>query len=569
MRTALVVWTVLAAAISLVAVTDPQAPTATQSAGSITGSVVDGRTGVILTGAIVDLDLRGKGRVASQAATTQGGFAFRDLAPGDYVLRARVPGYFAGTFRQRRLGGPGGWLSIADAQVVRGIAVPVWQLGSISGSVTGEQGEVLAGLTVSLIPRMVFGGIPSWTGRPATTRTDDRGHYEFASVVPGPYLLRLDVPDLAVRARGSGGPQAKSYSSTYFYPSTEQYTLASTVSIAPGDEFASADFSLARHLTYAISGHVLDARYPGAAVTLCVDDRQSGASIELARTVADSRGGFVFANVVPGDYRIQATIRSGAGRAPDPQYFGPSESPGLSGQVRVSLDKQHVANVEIPMRATASMKGSVVFRGEQPSPQPRLDEMLVIVTEPNGTISGGGSFSASVRSDGHFEVKGLTPGAYLAQVIPGFQPAGWALGPVSFENRDISQSPISVDGSGLDGIRVELVKGAAITGVVRASSGGLDADATVLAFPVEPNQWSGNGRWPPRFRSDRVSATGTYLLEDLTPGDYYIVAVKEEATVDWQSRDTLRQLAPLSKRVHAESGGRLAQPLSTQLLKVR
>lgn len=558
----MIAWTVSAAAASIVAVTASQAP-AVVSSGSITGTVIDAGTGMAVSGATVELDLRGKGRVSAQRTTAQGGFIFTNLVAGEYDLRAKASGYFGGTFRQKRIGGPGGSLALAEAQTIRGATIPVWRLGSISGSVSGEQGEPLVGLTVSLISRLVLGGLASWTGKPTTTRTDDRGHYEFGSVTPGQYLLKLDGPAQASNAQSSIAARPKHYPSTLFYPSADQYALASVLQIASGDDFA-ADFVVYRQPTYLVSGRLVDDKSSGATVSLGVEDPHSGAFVELAKTVSKPNGSFAFQNMLPGTYRIEATVRSGSARAVNAQSFGPPDSVTQWGRTQLVIDRTDVSDVVIAMRPTVSMKGRVVFRGQPPSPPTHVNEMLVVVTEPNGTMSGGGSITAPVSADGEFEVKGLAPGSYLVQVIPGYQPPGWTLGPITFENRDVSQYPLALSAAGVDGIHVELVKGAEMSGEVRERSGGPDLDASVLAFPVEQALWSGTGRWPPRFRSARVSATGTYLLRDLPPGDYYIVAVKEEASVDWQATETLGRLAAVSKRVHLEFEGRAVQSLTTQ-----
>ena len=66
-----------------------------------------------------------------------------------------------------------------------------------------------------------------------------------------------------------------------------------------------------------------------------------------------------------------------------------------------------------------------------------------------------------------------------------------------------------------------------------------------------------------RMRSIRASTTGAYSVTSLPPGEYYVVAVPEEQSANWQDPKRLAALATHAARVRIVDGQTHVQDLRT------
>jgi hypothetical protein len=65
----------------------------------------------------------------------------------------------------------------------------------------------------------------------------------------------------------------------------------------------------------------------------------------------------------------------------------------------------------------------------------------------------------------------------------------------------------------------------------------------VLAFPVDPQRWSGFGSTPRFIKNTPASRTGAYTFEHLPAGDYYLIAVNSAETDGWTDPKTIEGLS--------------------------
>jgi hypothetical protein len=100
-----------------------------------------------------------------------------------------------------------------------------------------------------------------------------------------------------------------------------------------------------------------------------------------------------------------------------------------------------------------------------------------------------------------------------------------------------------------------------IAGVVRPAGGGTDADATVVAFPVDYRAWLSAGMSPRRLATAATSASGAYQLRVGAPGDYLVVAVPPDVapTID---PDFMTRFASSATRVTIAAGESKTLPLT-------
>ena len=96
--------------------------------------------------------------------------------------------------------------------------------------------------------------------------------------------------------------------------------------------------------------------------------------------------------------------------------------------------------------------------------------------------------------------------------------------------------------------------GATITGRATERDVPVD-DYSVVAFPLDRNQWTPHSR---RLRFARSSRGGAFRLAGLPPGDYYVAAVDRlDGSADggeWQNDDVLNRLVPGAERITLTEG---------------
>lgn len=86
----------------------------------------------------------------TQTATSEadGSFAFENLSPGTYALHAEKPGFVRQYYGARRAMSSGTPLKLAEGQDLKSIDFKLVPQGVISGTVTDEDGEPMAGVRV-------------------------------------------------------------------------------------------------------------------------------------------------------------------------------------------------------------------------------------------------------------------------------------------------------------------------------------------------------------------------------------------------------------------------------------
>jgi hypothetical protein len=173
--------------------TQPAAP-----AAAISGTVKNGATGRPIPGVIVSLRFGAASLVPpplnrSRRLLTDalGRFVFRDLpAAIGYALDTSRIGFVDGGYGQATTFGPTGTITLAAGQWFDRADILMWKPGAISGRVFDEHGDPVVGIYVrALAQQFVAGTVKLLAG--LSTKTDDRGEYRLAGLVPGRYLVAV------------------------------------------------------------------------------------------------------------------------------------------------------------------------------------------------------------------------------------------------------------------------------------------------------------------------------------------------------------------------------------------
>ncbi|MEU4454120.1 MFS transporter [Nocardioides sp. NPDC023903] len=236
----------------------------------------------------------------------------------------------------------------------------------------------------------------------------------------------------------------------------EQYAAASAPPVANG---------IALHGFVRGSGSI---PIPHAAVTLI-----SLSGRQLGRSVAHADGSYAVDAPESGTYVLIASADG----------FQPQASTVVVGGGPVAYD--------LLLSGTTGLKG-IVRGGEDGAP---IKDAMVIVTDVRGDLLSTGTTVA----DGTFFIDELVPG-----------PATVAVNAEGYRPRAV---PIEIGATGLTRIEVEMVTGARLTGVVKASFGPL-ADARVTLVDAAGNVAG----------TATTGADGAYAFADLDSGDYTVLA---------------------------------------------
>ncbi len=154
-------------------------------------------------------------RVATNA---DGRFAFSGLAAGAYQIDASKPGWLTGAYGRRRPGGNSSSLEVAEGERRNDLTITVWRNAVIGGRVVDDRGDPLIGAEIRAIRQTYIAGRPQGD-TPIRVRTDDRGVYRFADLLPGDYIVAVlmnvtSEPATLAGAIRTGGETPRAYLQT-------------------------------------------------------------------------------------------------------------------------------------------------------------------------------------------------------------------------------------------------------------------------------------------------------------------------------------------------------------------
>ena len=334
---------VLTFAVS-VATLAAQTTTQTRPNGAITGTVVDGSTGMAVPGAVVQINAsisRSSDAETRQVTDDVGRFAFLHL-PGDaaYTIAASKIGFLDGGYG--RDSGPTDELRqipLKTGEWVSNLKVPIWKPGSISGVVRDETGDPVVGVYVRVLTRFKIQGREELAAGP-TTVTDDRGAYRVSGLGPGRYVVQVPSvhaslpPGASQRFQPTGDPDGvvdidetsrlvvgrfplppppvNSKPMAYpmaFHPAATLVAQATTIELRYGDDRSGVDVVLSPVPASRVSGvvHGPPEALQFLTVRLLPPGLENlGQGAETATAFVDGSGRFTFLYVPAGTYTLDA-----------------------------------------------------------------------------------------------------------------------------------------------------------------------------------------------------------------------------------------------------------------------
>ena len=604
-------WLVLIVAAGVVISAQQTARDATPprpGTASVEGTLVAIDSGRPVRRARVSLTSVG-GSSVGQSVTTDdlGGFVFKDLPAGAYMLRASKPGYLDSIYGQRRPGSgrPGTPVQVADGQHLEKLTFQLARGGAIMGTVVDEQGEPVFGQQVRVYRYVRQAGERTLQSA-GTDTTDDRGQYRIPVLLPGEYIvstfprdspadaaiadLKIAAESLAASARAGGDEQmlvrlkediarardikgdetSESYAPVY-YPGTTQASGAQSIMIEVGQERAGLDFQLQLVRTAKISGTVTAADGGGNALASTVialidaDQIVPGVTARTARP--DPEGRFTIGGVPPGHYLLfarAAPMTSLKIDGPTPETpvvrtattFGATQFWAMSDVV---VDGRNVPDLALTMQKGMTVSGVVKTdsSGGQTFDLARV-RVSVSLAGPAGLGNLIPDVPATADAGGHFSISGVVPGRYRVSI--GGPPAAWTMKSAVFNGRDALDTFLEVkpgeDQNG--GVITLTTHPGTLSGMLQDSSGQPTAAYTIIVFPPDQALWSPPAR---RIMATRPSTDGRYSFSGLPPGEYRVVAVTDVEPGQWYDPAYLRELLNVALPIQLGDGERKQQDL--------
>jgi carboxypeptidase family protein len=506
-----------------------------ESPASVDGVVIDSVTKQPLAGATVLLQdrLHSEGRMITVTGN-EGRFAFRSVTPGMYVIEASRSGY-ASEMAGELLNVPNLppeplapnvniVQQLAAGQTLSGIRLVLTPGGAISGRLTDERGEVVAGAVVQALKTTYKNGLRERILVQSVV-SNDLGDYRFFMLKPGQYSIALVPSTLSIQ-----NISMQAFSIPLFYPGTIDAKEAKVFDLRVGETIDSVNFLSVPVKNRRISGGVQGNGTVG--VTVVLSPANGTAIVKVAIAGDTPSPTFQFSDIVPGSYMLVA--HNVYGRAAIPLDVRNADVLGT----RVLLGE----GFRIPSR--------VRVEGHPPGDDPEL-EKIYFSARPDVPVPGLEPEVYSPFADGRFILEVFnrdywiditrTEGYYIKSItLDGFDVLNKGLHAVS-----------SVEGP------LEIVVDNHF-GEVQGSAAAPNVTVVLVPDAVRRNQ-------RPLYKSMRAS-NGAFRFEKIPPGDYKLFAWSED-TIDnggpWLDPDYLRQYEDRGTPVRVQGDMRtiLARPI--------
>ncbi len=494
-----------------------------KTTGAITGRVINS-IGEPLAGASVSAYQVGRGgNPGMTTANDRGEFKIDGLAPGIYSVGASLPGYISlqNSYSRDLMA----YYRLGDS-----VTITLTKGAVITGTVTGADGP-LVGIGVFAARVRDTEGKKVAGNYGSEKRTDDRGVFRFYGLTPGTYILWAGKP-----RGGTILPSAYDNDVPTYYPSATRDTAAE-LEVRDGDEIT-ADIRYRSEPGHAISGHIAKISNAGGPYA-----SQPGVSLfdvrnrtVLASTGIDDAANFAFSfyGLPDGEYELTGS-----------QYLSSSGEQLRSAPQRVTIRGADVTGINLSLAAQAAIDGQLILETDAKlecgkrknsllqetmiwirryEPPPKTGETKTL--DPVSLSATNYATFLIPDPKGSFSFKNLPGGSY--RIDPGSFPDGWYLRSISkglanspAANAAVARDGVSVrTGEHVAGLTVTISEGAAqVRGRVTASENMPPRPAIYLA-PAEANATEN----VLRFYEARTEGDGTFKLNNVAPGNYWIVA---------------------------------------------
>ena len=501
----------------------------------IAGILVNAATGAPVPRATVEaLTEEDSHAVASCITDSDGRFALVHLAAAKYQLTASKRGFRTAAYDEHDEFSTA--IVTGPNQDTAHLNFRLMPDAVLRGDVTNDAGEPVSGARVMLYRQPKHPATGDRITEAAGTETDDTGAYEFGNLAAGEYLLAVMAePWYAMHdaAASKGNPALDvSYPVTYF-DSTSNEASATPIVLAGG---ARQDANISLHAV------------PSLHLSASVSHGASGSFVSIGLHP------LVFGNIAP---PTAINFRGMEGDTVQVTGVAPGRYETEQGNPPRIMDLDLSSNQQLDSNAGAALnnlEGRVRTISGSPVP-----EQITLSLQP---VDGPGHREYVAEAhNGQFKFDAVPPGQWTVWATSGDKAlpvmAVSAGGPPHAGNvlnlRDrVPELMVTLSATNTQ-----------VAGLAQKDGKGF-AGAMIALLPKN------SARWEALTRRDQSNSDGSFILHDVAPGQYTLIAIADGWPLDWTSPATMARYLPAGTNVTVtDSSGKLVQVGSPVLVQER
>ena len=390
-----------------------------------------------------------------------------------------------------------------------------------------------------------------------TAATDRDGRFEIKDVPAGVYFVVVDSPGLITPLAFMQFAEGSAPETVDFKAAKEYCTQVAV------DGTSNLEIKVRARRGGAISGKVTyDDGSAAVNAVLAVLRKTGNQTTRVLTGVSgpallsfntDDRGRYRISGLPPGDYVVSAseknTIPERSGRR-DPlsdmmstdalavSYYGNSTKVADATTLKLDLGSE-LNNIDITLSDATphTISGSVVSRS---GGRPLAACSLNIRNKEQGNWFRRGQRQILTDSDGRWLIDGVPDGTYMISVEPPYGPPSEPSG--TAEDQELKplkkytprflprETEITVAGSDLVGVAIELVEGAAVSGTVEIPPGPESERGYIVV------KYAYEGQADKSYGNEVMVQNGTFTIEPLRPGKIYLTSRRSSMGIGAPSR---------------------------------
>ena len=506
----------------------------------ISGKVVDARSGQAVPRCVVEITPTDhRSQSLSFETGDDGRFEFRGIPLGKYELSAARRGYLTQSYQQHDEFSTA--IAVGPDRVSDDLLFHLTPQAVFYGTVNDEAGEAIRRAQVRLYEDRERDGIRS-TQQRQTVITDDRGMYEVANIPPGNYFLSASAqPWYAGPANGQHSPigfnntQPVAVNSALdvaypltFYPNAINSDDAIPIPIRGGERI---EANMTLNAQHAMRLQLPLTRSGDGGFGVSMAQNVFGQLEQLPTSIQlNNEGGVEISGVLPGQYEVTLT-RSEGQSPPVSTHFTADIADGAT---QLAADSGG-GEVTVSGKVT-SLDNKIRFAG-----------ISLVALHPQRSyfaqLNDTGDFTLQVPP-GEYQVIGQIPQMYLARVT----------------SPDTLVKGRMVQVKAGSATRLEIVAGNGY-GQVEGLAERNGRPASGVMILLAPEDAKDNRIL---FRRDQSDSDGTFLLFNIIPGRYRLLAIDEGWELDWADPNVLAAYLKRSIAVRVDAHDKLKQTVEVQ-----
>ena len=466
--------------------------------GAVEGTVINSATGAGISGALVTF-FGGPSARYNATSDAVGHFKISGMTPGTYRASAEKDGFSTLALDIASFLSNPGFRVTAGPDPLR-VDLKLAPLNAIRGRVFDQDGKPAAGIQVNLNPNML-----------GSVVTDEEGRFALEQVKPGSYTLSARPPASAAPVEAKDGTRTAMV--TTYFPSVADRSLAQQIVFRGEGDLNGYDIRMQTASVHRLRGIVLDEEgkpLPGAELVQLPSPETAPGPMGLGSAAV---GSSLFLTGVrpPLSGAPEATVDSGK----DGRFEFPAVQSGdwrinvesnPTGTAEARVRREDVDDLQIHVSMPFKMIGNVEWEASDPGGQRflngRLRFPLVTLLSADTNEFVGSGFVES----GKILFEKVLPGRYKAIVKPGLSAR------IFLGETEVTGQPFPLAANGPPLRVIPKTWSGSVRGTVENGEG-----ATVVLVPQRSDG-------PAIGQTIRCGADGSFELNEVSPGDYYIAA---------------------------------------------